>query len=169
MEQQVKKRGRPVKKTDEKPAAERWEKNGGEFESGAENPLAIPQEVLKGYEREGLSFAWVRESCLGQPDPKNVALHQRNAWQTVQPGDFEDIPVVAEGGLILMCRPKAIEDKARRLQAAEAAAPLEANERRSEGGDFDNIPLDARHASARRFNHQRKSVERIPIPGSKDE
>jgi hypothetical protein len=141
MSEQVKKRGRPTKKAEAKPEGElkgwrkwkekmaerqaQWEKSGGVFESGAENPLDIPQDILKAYEREGLAFKWVRESCLNQPDPKNVAMHERNAWQVVEKGDFEDIPVVSEGGLILMVRPKAIDDKARRIQATEAGAPVD--------------------------------------------
>jgi hypothetical protein len=139
-----------------------WEKSGGVFESGAENPLDIPQDVLKAYEREGFSFAWVRESCMGQPDPKNVALHERNQWQAVQPGDFEDIPVTSEGGLILMVRPKAIDDKARRMEQAAASAPVTTMHMKMGEGDLPGVTMDAR--GARRSNFMRKSIEKIEIP-----
>jgi hypothetical protein len=170
---EAKKRGRP-KKESQQPQQElkgykKWKAKfkgagfDGTFADGSENPLAIPTDVLQNYEREGLCFKWVRESCMGQPDNKNVALHKRNGWETVEAGDFDDITTVAEAGLILMARPKAIEDKARRNQEADAAAPITTMHRRAGEGDLDGISLDARHPSARKSNFHRKTIERLPV------
>jgi hypothetical protein len=179
MTTEVKKRGRP-KKPEEKPAAgvkdwrtwkaraaeaeKRW---GGTFVNAAEDVLHIDSDRIP----PDMDLRWVRISTYNQPDPKNYAAAERNAYVKLDPADRREIDgceVVEEGGLVLMARSRSIGERARLQERQAAAAPLEINQRRAEGGDFDNIPLDARHPTARRFNHQRKSVERIEIPQSKD-
>jgi hypothetical protein len=136
----------------------------GKFADESENPLTIRQDILDVYEREGLCFKWVRESTFGQMDDKNIARHLKGGFLPVEPGDFPDIETVREGGLILMCRPKSIEQQARLKQQAESVAPVEVMKRRAGEGALDGISLDARHSSALQYNKHRVTRERIEIP-----
>jgi hypothetical protein len=150
------------KKWQAKFSSDKWD---GTFADETDNALSIREDILKNYERDGLSFKWVRESVFNWPDEKNIARHLKNGWQPVEEDDFPDITCVKEGGLILMARPLPITKKAKAIQAQEAVAPVTTLRKRAEGGDIsEKITLDAKHSSARAYNKHRSTWEKISVP-----
>jgi hypothetical protein len=140
---------------------EHWD---GTFVSGAEDPFHIDKEILEDYRREGLCFKWMRTSVYGQPDPKNISMHERNGWLPVEPNDFPNITNVAADGMQLVCRSKHIEDKARELQKRQAKEPLETARLKAGEGIIEGVTLDARAARSKNF-HRKGPPEPIPVPG----
>jgi hypothetical protein len=136
----------------------------GKFANPEENPLAIDKDVIAGLNREGLDLKWMRTSCAGQPDDKNVARHLKNGWVAVERGDIQGIDIVEEGGLQLVARPMAISKKARALEDAEAKSPVATKEMQLRGGDLPGITLDPRHPSAVRSNKINRTIERLEVP-----
>ena len=136
---------------------------GGTFACPEENPLAIDKDVIAGLNREGWDVKWMRFSCAGMPDDKNVARHQKNGWVNVERGDIEGIEHVEEGGLQLVARPMAISKKARAIEEAEARSPVATKEMQV-NGNLPGVSLDSRHPSARNYNKMRKTIERLEVP-----
>lgn len=79
-----------------------------------ESQLYIPPHLIP----KGMTYAWVRESTLNEPDPNNMTNRMVRGWQPVQaqahpelcppplPG-YEDqaVTLIRRGGLILCSRP----------------------------------------------------------------
>jgi hypothetical protein len=173
------KRGRPAKKVEAKPEGElkgwkkwkarmaeaekRWGDSGGAFVSGAEDILHIDPDRIP----PDMDLRWVRVSTYGQPDPKNYAAAERNAYVKLDPADRKEIDgceIVEEGGLVLMVRSRAISERARSQQYQDAVKPLETQARRAGEGDLGDygVTLDPRKAKS--SNVFKKSIERIDIP-----
>ena len=66
-------------------------------------------------------------------------------------------------GLVLMARPKEINDAARRRDNLKAREQVQIKEKALRGGDLP-VSLDASHPSAVRQNRINKSMERIEVP-----
>jgi hypothetical protein len=147
--------------TEQKPQGyKKWAKFDGSqfdgtFASAEENPLNVDQGLLANLNREGLDLRWVRTHCMGQEDTKNIARAMRNGWAPVEKGDIPGIDTVEEGGLQLMARPMAISKKARAIEDAEAAAPVQTKQMQV-NGDLPGVTLDSQHPSARNYNRMRQ-------------
>jgi hypothetical protein len=146
-------------------AEKEWD---GTFADTSENPLSIRQDVLETYAKEGLAFKWVRSHVYGYHDVKNLAMHKRNLWTPVEKGDFPEIENVEQDGLILMARPKHIDDKARRLEEAESVAPVHIMKTRAGEGVDVSMPGGGSHSSARSYNKMNRTYERMEIPDDRE-
>lgn len=79
------------------------------------NEFEVPSQLIP----EGFVAQWVREECHGKPDAANVTDHMENGWR---PGVTEAIlkhyrvppgtKHVKRDGLVLMLRPKVLNDEA---------------------------------------------------------
>ena len=138
-----------------------WGDSGGTFVSGAEDILHIDPDKIP----PDMDLRWVRTSTYNQPDPKNYAAAEKNAYVRLDPADRREIDgldIVEEGGLVLMARSRAISERARSQEYQDAVKPLETQARRAGEGDLDGVSLDAR--GARKSNFMRRSIEKIEIP-----
>ncbi len=123
---------------------------------------------------EGMSLQWVVNEIFGQEQSQHRGTFERTGWTPVHQTDFDGqfdgmfMPKGKEGeinvdGLVLMARPKAMTDKARKLEQKRAYEQVAIKEQALRGGDIP-ITLDARHPSATGSNKINKSYERIEIP-----
>lgn len=123
---------------------------------------------------EGMSLQWVVDSIFGQEQSQARGTFERTGWTPVHQSDFGGqfdgrfMPKGKEGeinvdGLVLMARPKAMTDKARRAETKRAYEQVAIKEQALRGGDIP-ITLDSRHPSATNTNKINKSYERIEIP-----
>jgi hypothetical protein len=143
--------------------ASKW---NGELASENENRLAIDPEILAACERNGISLEWKTESIFGQPQEHHMSVLRRNGWQAVQPGEIPGLDTTAIGGCVLMARPAVISAKAKARDQAEARSRITTMEQRHMLGDLGTaVTLDSRHSSAKAFNHHKRSLERLQIPG----
>jgi hypothetical protein len=147
-----------------------WDDNDEDFEFATlnEDRFSLPKEWLEKMQKEGFVFGWKVQTVFGQPQPDHQAAAKKNGWLYVTPQDLQEmgLPGVAteHGGLALMCRSAKLHEKAKAQEAAAAKKPLDTMVMRHKTGDLPNIPLDPDHPSAKRFNHHRRSVERLNIP-----
>jgi hypothetical protein len=82
---------------------------------GFRNEFDVPSTLIP----EGFVAQWVRETCHGKPDEANVTAHMENGWRpTVTEGILKHYRMpagtkhVKRDGLVLMLRPKALNDEA---------------------------------------------------------
>lgn len=91
------------------------------------NPLDIPDHLIP----DGMVYQWKRKSLYGKEDEHNmVHVQEAGAWSPV-PADREGHGIlgtkagrsrgeIAQGGLVLMERPKELDDEARLEESQEA-------------------------------------------------
>jgi hypothetical protein len=133
-----------------------------------DNALAVPPEIMNWLREAGLDCNWKVESVYGQPQTKLQNQYRANGWvafdqesaSSLCPG-FE----VEQGGLILMVRPMAISNKARKAEYAKARSPLQEREKMlGSGGAGVPLPSGAgQHHRARDTNFIRRSMEQIEV------
>lgn len=123
---------------------------------------------------EGMALQWVTDSVLGQSVPHHRAEFERRGWTPIHQDDFDGqfngmwMPKSAPGeincdGLVLMARPKQLNDRAKLLDRRKAVEQVALKEQAWKGGDI-GTSLDSQHPSAINSNRISKSVERISIP-----
>jgi hypothetical protein len=122
----------------------------------------------------GMAAQWVTDSIYGQPQPQHRAGFEKRGWTPVHQEDFDGqfdgmfMPKGADGeikldGLVLMMRPKEMNDRAKRAERRAAREQVAIKEQALRGGDV-NVTLDGQHPSAVGSNKLNKSYERIAIP-----
>jgi hypothetical protein len=139
-----------------------------EIEMDSADPLHIdPSQVP-----EGFSMRWVMDTCFGKSFPEHRSQAERNGWTPVDPtGDFDGkfayLATVTGGkeirrdGLCLMARPKELSDRSRLAERMAAAVPMGEIHKKLHGG----VDVEGGdHISARKFNHVKRSIERLEIP-----
>jgi hypothetical protein len=161
----------------EKPSGSRWTMKAGRWDEGAMEDVAgegsdilriAPEDIP-----EGITLQWVRDSVYGQPDPQNRAKFERAGWLAVHPEDFDHqyegtfSPRGATGeinkdGLVLMAKPSEMVKKSKQRDVRRAREQVQIKEQALYGGEIDAMGAD--HPSAKRFNHIRRSTEKISIP-----
>jgi hypothetical protein len=147
-----------------------WDDNDENFEFATlnEDKFSLPKEWLEKMEREGLVFGWKVQTVFGQPQPDHISAAKKNGWQYVTPQDLAEMGLAGvateHGGLSLMCRSAKLHERAKAQEKLAANKPLDTMVARHQLGDLPNIPLSPDHPTAKRFNHHRRSVERLPIP-----
>lgn len=140
------------------------------FSETSPDKLHIPPGLLP----DGLSFQWVTDSALGQPEPRHRGEFEKGGWTPVHQEDFEgalngmfmkkdDPGEINVGGLVLMARPKELTEKATKVEKRRAFEQVAIKEQALRGGDLP-VSLDAQHKTALGYNRINKSVERIEIP-----
>ena len=123
---------------------------------------------------EGMALQWVTSQVYGQDVPQHRAGFEKKGWTPVHQEDFEGqfngmfMPKGHDGeinmdGLVLMARPKQMNDAAQKRDKLKAMEQVQIKERALRGGDIP-ISLDAQHPSAVRQNRINKSMERIEVP-----
>lgn len=85
------------------------------IQSTSDNVLDFPPELIP----DGMTYQWVRESIVGQPDGGNILSRGRKGWQAV-PQDRHPDHLVAYDGLRLYEAPTVFVEMARKEEAALA-------------------------------------------------
>lgn len=152
------------------PLAKFKKKNVAWEDYSGEDLLSIEQGVLDDYKREGLVFQWQPRSVYGDEKVCSRLLTnmERNGWEIVTPDDlknFPGIPACEVDSLVLMARPRQVEEKAREhdRRAAKAATDRVAHGLK-EGVPGISMPGGANHPSALRSNKINRTFERFDIP-----
>lgn len=122
---------------------------------------------------DGMTYLWVTDSILGQPQPQWRARRARTGWTPV-PASRHDgmfMPKGFEGeinvdGLVLCEKPIEFVNRDRKRDQRNAVEQVWVRERQMMGGDIgaQKIAFDTQHPTAIRSNRVKKSYERIDIP-----
>lgn len=169
----------PLQAILQKPSGSRWSMKAGNHRwedatddpaDGAPSPLMIPKEMMP----EGITLQWVTSEVYGKEETQRRASFEKTGWTPVHPEDFGGIfegrwsPVGATGeinyyGLVLMAKPTEMVEKSRQREKQRARQPVQIQEQALFGGQLPGV-MGADHASAKNFNHVKRTVERVPIP-----
>lgn len=120
---------------------------------------------------DGMTYLWVTDSILGQPQPQWRARRARTGWTPV-PASRHDgmfMPKGFEGeinvdGLVLHEKPLEFVNRDKLKDRRAAAEQVWLRERQMMGGDLQGVGFDTQHKTALQSNKVRKSYERIEIP-----
>lgn len=130
--------------------------------------LKIANELIP----DGMSYQWVCDSILGQPQPQRRARFERKGWSPV-PAERHDGMFTPKGykgeinvdGLVLMERPLELTIRAQQKDKMRAREQVHVREAQLRGGDLGGrVGFDTQHESALRSNRINKSFERVPVP-----
>lgn len=133
--------------------------------------LSIPAHLIP----EGMAAQWVTSTVIGQEMATHRAGFERKGWTPVHQDDFDGqfdgmfMPKGAPGeitvdGLVLMVRPKELNDKAQLANDMRARQQVARKEAAMRGGDLQGVTLDPSHPTALQSNKLNKGLERIQVP-----
>lgn len=135
---------RPTKAEAERRAAEILTGLGGSEEGQDEfyfDPAQCP---------DGWVYQWKRELLLGQEDPAYATALARTGWEPVPTSRHPEMmpiggdhPVIRRKGMMLMQRPKMVDDHIRSLDARRAGAQIRAKEEQLAATPHGQLPRDA--------------------------
>lgn len=160
-----------------KRSGSRWQMKAGRWDDDAldlggdegVNALDIPKELHP----DGITLQWVTRSVYGQEQTQHRAGFERTGWLQVYPEDFDGAfdgmfaprgskEPINKDGLDLVAKPTEMVEKSRRIEKRKAREQVSIKEQALYGGEMNAMGAD--HESARKFNHIRKTVERISVP-----
>lgn len=122
---------------------------------------------------DGMTYLWVTDSILGQPQPQWRARRARTGWTPVPASRHDGIwtPKGFEGeinvdGLVLCEKPLEFVNRDKKKDQRNAVEQVWVRERQMMGGDIgaQKIAFDTQHPTAIRSNRVKKSYERIDVP-----
>jgi len=136
--------------------------------TGFRNEFEVPTHLIP----QGFVAQWVRTSCHGKPDESNVTDHHENGWRPLATKAVLEHYCIGTGrssverdGLLLCCRPKALNDEAlaeeRRnaVELKQAQAEQFGARRLPQGFDDGSVSGDGRFDARRKI---RRTVEGAP-------
>jgi len=136
--------------------------------TGFRNEFEVPAHLIP----QGFVAQWVRTACHGKPDEANVTDHHENGWRPLAtPGILAHYhaptgrTAIERDGLMLCCRPKALNDQAladeRRaaVELRQAQAEQFGARKLPEGFDEGAVSGDGRYDARRKI---RRTLEGAP-------
>jgi len=139
----------------------------------ATNPFDLPDEFIAKFRERGFDLEWKRVSLYNQPDSAYFSRIQAyGGWEPVKCGEYPgffgpdddetNAKPIQMDGVMLMVRPMALTQAARREEALRAAAQI--NMKHESWGVQSKKPdvFDPDTAKAKEFTLLRKTVEAAP-------
>ena len=162
----------------EKPSGSRWVMKAGRWDHSAMENAAVDDGDKLGIPKdqwpEGITMMWVTQEVRGDRGLDRTPMFETSGWLPVHGEDFDGQfdgmftpkgtrgPIVKEG-LMLMAKPTEMVDKSYKRDQQDAKNVVQIKERDIFGGKMDGV-MGADHETAKRFNHVKRSVERVTIP-----
>ena len=112
-----------------------------------------------GIQPDGWAYGWKKRTVAGYEDPSYQISLQRGGWTAVPAGRHPNLVpstgvhhIIERDGLVLMERPKVVEERARMLERRKAMDQVQGKERQlreAPQGQFDrNAPIVKKHYAA---------------------
>ncbi len=133
--------------------------------------LKIQDDILFTLQRDGIALQWATRSVRGMETPQELSKMTKGGWTPVHQSDFDGIldglfmpkgqdDIICVDDCMLVARPTALHQKARRAMDRDAALPLQISEEQIGRG----IPgvTGGDHKSVR--NQVKRTLERVEIP-----
>ncbi len=117
---------------------------GGDLDEGEDKFFVPPQ-----YQPDGFEYEWKRNTILGAQDPSYQTSLARKGWEAVPASRHPDMMpggyrghIIERDGMVLMERPKEINDEVRKIERQRATHQVREKERQLSGappGSFDRV------------------------------